>query len=96
MLDRKYIVDNAEQVKQNCQHRGVTADVDRLVDIEAQRRIKQNEAQELNTQANANNKLIKQAANDNERQLVIEAGRKLREQKDACLLFTSDAADALL
>ena len=90
MLDRKYIVDNAEQVKQNCQHRGVTADVDRLVDIEAQRRIKQNEAQELNTQANANNKLIKQAANDNERQLVIEAGRKLREQKDAAQTACDD------
>ena len=83
MLDRKYIVENAELVKQNCSRRGTSADVDQLVAIEAQRRVKLNEVQEFNTQANANNKLIKQAADDNERQKIIEAGRQLREQKDA-------------
>ena len=34
MLDRKFIVENAERVKQNCVHRGASADVDRLVDLE--------------------------------------------------------------
>ena len=38
MLDRKFIVENAEAVKQNCVNRGVEAEVDRLVELEAKRR----------------------------------------------------------
>ena len=34
MLDRKYIVEHADDVKQNCVHRGVNADVDQLVELE--------------------------------------------------------------
>ena len=83
MLDRKFIVGNVELVKENCVRRGAVADVDRLVAIEGERRVKLNEVQELNTQANANNKLIRQAADDRQRQKVIDAGRQLRDQKDA-------------
>ena len=38
MLDRKYILDNAELVKQNCLNRGASADVDKLVELETNRR----------------------------------------------------------
>ena len=38
MLDRKFITDHAEQVKLNCTHRGVSWDIDRLVELEAVRR----------------------------------------------------------
>ena len=38
MLDRKFLVENAAAVKQNCANRGVTCDVDRLVHLEEQRR----------------------------------------------------------
>ncbi len=48
MLDRKTIVENVELIKENCRRRGVQCEVDRLVDIEAQRRVKLQEAQELN------------------------------------------------
>ena len=82
MLDRKFIVDNAELVKKNCLRRGVNVDVDQLVAIESKRRIKLNEVQEFNKQANANNKLIRQAANDEQRQEIIATGRLLRNQKD--------------
>ena len=34
MLDRKFIVENADLVKQNCVSRGVKADVDRFVELE--------------------------------------------------------------
>ena len=37
MLDRRFIVENAELVEQNCQRRGAKADVDRFVALEAER-----------------------------------------------------------
>lgn len=83
MLDRKYIVENAEAVKQNCLARGVRVDVDRLVDLELQRKTKMNDAQELNRQANETSKLIGGAKSNEEREELKEQGRKLREQKDA-------------
>ncbi|MBP86543.1 MAG: serine--tRNA ligase [Planctomycetaceae bacterium] len=82
MLDRKYIVENAEAVKQNCIHRGIEADIDRLVTLEQQRRELLNQAQELNRQANEVAKTIGKAKNDAERDARKEEGRKLREQKD--------------
>lgn len=83
MLDRKYIVENAEAVKQNCLARGAQADVDRLVELELVRRTKLYEAQELNRQANETSKLIGKAASTEEREAFKEQGRHLRDQKDA-------------
>jgi seryl-tRNA synthetase len=40
MLHRKFIVDNADRVKQNCVGRGVKCDVDRLVELETARKAK--------------------------------------------------------
>jgi seryl-tRNA synthetase len=82
MLDRKYIVENAEAVKQNCINRGVTAEVDRLVSLEAKRRELLNQSQELNRQANEVSKTIGQAKDAAEREARKEEGRKLREEKD--------------
>lgn len=83
MLDRKYIVEHADDVKQNCIHRGVDADVDQLVQLESERREKQQQAQELNRQANEVSKSIGQAKDADEREARKEEGRRLREQKDA-------------
>ncbi len=38
MLDRKFIVENADVVQLNCQRRNSPADIKALVDAEAQRR----------------------------------------------------------
>ena len=38
MLDRKFIVENADLVKQNCVNRGVEVDVDRFVQLEQRRK----------------------------------------------------------
>ncbi len=62
MLDRKFIVENVELVKQNCVHRGVAADVDRLVELELLRRDKQREVEDLNRRANEVAKSIGKAA----------------------------------
>jgi seryl-tRNA synthetase len=83
MLDRKFIVENAAAVKQNCAARGVRVDVDRLVELELQRRTQLANAQELNRQANETSKLIGGAKSNEEREALKEQGRALREQKDA-------------
>ena len=83
MLDRKFIIENADKIKKNCEQRGVTCDVDRLVEFEAARRQKLQEVEEFNRQANAVAKTIGQAKDAAEREARKDEGRKLREQKDA-------------
>jgi len=91
MLDRKFIVENAALIKQNCTERGVRCDVDRLVELEAARKVKLQLAEELNRQANAVAKTIGQAKDAAEREARKEEGRRLREQKEA----TQGELDAL-
>ncbi len=80
MLDRKFIVENAELVQTNCKNRGLTVDVARLVELEAERKTRQAEVEELNRQANLVSKLIGKAKDDAEREAQKEEGRRLREQ----------------
>ncbi len=83
MLDRKLIVENAERIKTNCAHRGVQVDVDRLVELDNQRRQTLTDVEELNRRANEVAKSIGQAKDADEREARKEEGRKLRDQKDA-------------
>lgn len=83
MLDRKFIVENADLVERNCANRGVKAEVRKLVELEAQRREILADVQELNRRANEVSKTIGQAKDAAEREARKEEGRKLREQKDA-------------
>ncbi len=82
MLDRKFIVENAELVKQNCVNRGVNCEVDRLVELEKRRRELDQQTQELNRQANDFAKKIGQAKDASERETLKEQARQLREKKD--------------
>lgn len=82
MLDRKFVVENVDLVKQNCANRGVQADVDRIVSLETARKAKLQEAEEFNRQANEINKSIGKATAD-ERPQIIAEGKRLRELKDA-------------
>jgi len=79
MLDRKYIVENAELVKQNCARRGSKADVDRFLELDNQRREKQAEVDQFNRQANEVSKSIGQAKDAAERDARKEQGRQLRQ-----------------
>ena len=81
MLDRKFVVDNAEAVKANCVHRGTPAEIDRVVQLELQRRAKLSEAEEHNRQANAISAQMGKATPEQREQLK-EQGRTLREQKE--------------
>lgn len=80
MLDRKFIVENAESVKQNCTNRGVDADIERFVALETERRTLQTTVEELNRKANEVSKSIGKAKDADEREARKEEGRKLREQ----------------
>ncbi len=83
MLDRKFVLENLETVRQNCIHRGVPAEgLDRFLKVETERRAKQNEAEELNRQANDINSKMK-AATPEERESLKEQGKSLRERKEA-------------
>jgi seryl-tRNA synthetase len=81
MLDRKYVLENAEAVKKNCENRGVPAEIDRVVELEKQRRAKLAEAEEANRQANAISSQMGKATPEQREGLKL-AGRKLRELKD--------------
>jgi len=83
MLDRKYIVENAEPVRQNCANRGVRVDVDRVLELEALRKARQSEVDELNRQVNELSKSIGKAKDSAEREARKEEGRKLRERTAA-------------
>lgn len=83
MLDRKFIIQNPDLVRENCERRGVDCDVDRIVQLDKDRLEKLQLAQDLNQQANAKSKLIGKAKDADERQAMIEEGRRLREAKDA-------------
>jgi seryl-tRNA synthetase len=99
MLDRKFVVENAELVKANCAKRGAKAEVDRFLAIEADRRKLQASTEQLNQQANAVSKSIGQAKDPAEREARKEEGRKLREQVTATndqLKLATDEGDAIL
>jgi len=80
MLDRRFIVENAPLVKENCLRRGAKVDVDRLVALDGERRAKQSQVDDLNRQANEVSKSIGQTKDAAEREARKEAGRKLREE----------------
>jgi seryl-tRNA synthetase len=81
MLDRKFVLENADTVKKNCEDRGVSAEIDRIVDMEKQRRAKLAEAEEANRLANGVSARIGKASPE-ERESLKEEGRKLREAKE--------------
>ena len=77
MLDRKFIVENASLIQENCARRGVKCDVERLVQLETARRQKLQEVEELNRQANETQKRIGPAKDPAERETLKAAGRLL-------------------
>ena len=82
MLDRRFIFENVELVQENCEIRGVKADVARFAALETERRQLQQEVEELSRRANEISKSIGKAKDEAEREARKEEGRSLREQKD--------------
>ncbi len=99
MLDRRFVVEHADQVELNCQRRGSRAEVQRFVDLESQRKARQTEVDELNRKANEVSKSIGKAKDAAEREARKSEGRQLREQTTAAqaqLENIAAEADAIL
>ena len=92
MLDRKFILDNIDQVRTNCTNRGVSVDLDRWLALEEQRGDHQRSLEDFNRQANEVSKSIGKAKDAEEREARKEEGRRLREAKDEA----QKALDALV
>ncbi len=82
MLDKRFILENAELVQKNCTDRGGKVDVDRYVALETECRQLLQSVEELSRQANLVSKSIGKAKDDAERELRKDEGRRLREAKD--------------
>ena len=80
MLDRKFIVENAELVKQNCRNRNVQVDIDRFLSLDEERKALQVELEQLNRQSNEVSKSIGKAKDAAEREARKEEGRQLRDR----------------
>lgn len=94
MLDRNFVLANAEAVALNCRNRGVDVDVSRFVEIETDRRRTDQALQDAQRESNA-----LASAKDLSVEQKREKGRELRERRES-LKTKLDAlqaeADALL
>jgi seryl-tRNA synthetase len=80
MLDRKFILENLEQVQENCRNRNVQIDLDPFVKLEEERKTLQTQLEELKRRANVVSKSIAQAQDAAQREARKEEGRVLRVQ----------------
>src|SRR5262245_30427981 len=80
MLDVHFIRENVDAVKANCRNRNVRADVDRIVQLDDERRQVVQETQVLQQRQNALSKLIPKEKEPAKKQLLVQEGRSLREQ----------------
>ncbi len=80
MLDRKFIVENANLVRENCYNRGTPVVMDCFLDLEERRKAKLIEVEEFNRRANEVSKSIGKTKDPTEREERKEQGRLLRKQ----------------
>ena len=80
MLDPAFIRDHLEEVKANCRHRNVTADVDRVVQLEDERKRLVQETQRLQQRQNELSKQIPKEKDPAQKQALVQEGRSLREK----------------
>jgi seryl-tRNA synthetase len=89
MLDRRFIVENVELVRQNTLNRGSNADVYKFIRLEEMRKLLQAEVELLNQQANATSRSIPKTKDPQAREELVQDGRRLREQ---CTVRQSELA----
>jgi seryl-tRNA synthetase len=95
MLDRKFVVENLERVKQNCANRGVRVQIDRIAELDSRRKACQLEVDQLNRRANEVAKSIGKAKDPAQREALKEEGRRLRDQTAAAQAEMHQVADEL-
>ena len=83
MLDLQYILENRAAVEQNCDNRGISVNLDRLTELDAERRKCIQEGDELRREQKDVSSGIPKAKDTDERQQLIAKGKELREQINA-------------
>ncbi len=78
MLDLKFIVENIDLVKEGCRKKRVDVDIDKLIQIDNERRILIAEVDKLRNRQNAVSKEIPQKK-DNEKETLLAEMKKLKE-----------------
>lgn len=79
MLDIKYIRENKDEVKKNCQLRNIKCDVDELLKVDKDRINLLGEVEELNAQKNDLNDEINNAPDEKKKE-IIERGKKVKKE----------------
>lgn len=79
MLDIKFIRENAEEVKKNCENRNVKCDIDRLLELDKKRLNQLQYVEELQAEKNKLNDLLPSAQGD-EKTVLLEQGKAVKEK----------------
>jgi len=80
MLDIKFIRENAEAVKKNCEQRNIKCDVDNLIKLDDERKRLLQYVEELNAEKNKLNDLMVATKDQEEKKKVIEQGKALKDK----------------
>jgi seryl-tRNA synthetase len=80
MLDAAYIREHLDAVKANCVNRNVKADVERVVQLDDERKRLEQQTQTLQQRQNEVSKLIPKEKDAAKKQALIAEGKSLREQ----------------
>src|SRR5208337_1124819 len=79
MLDAQFIREHLDEVKANCRNRNVTADVDKVVELDNLRRERIQALQVVQQKLNEISKRVPQEKDQAKRKELIELGRASRE-----------------
>lgn len=79
MLDLKFIRENLEAVRENISKRNAAADADRVMSLYTERNRLMQELETLRRNRNENARKMKGKVNPQKRELLIDAGKKLKE-----------------
>jgi len=82
MLDIKFIRENPEKVKKSCQNKGVDADIDRLLEIDGQRKQTLLAIEDMRAKKNIASREISQSKDKNQREKLILEMKELDENND--------------
>src|SRR5579875_921238 len=80
MLDAAFIRENLDAVKTNCRNRNVKADVDRVVQLDDERKRLVQQTQVIQQRQNEVSKLIPKEKDPAKKQELITEGKRLREE----------------
>lgn len=82
MLDLRFIEENADQVRENCRLRGYDSDVDELLRLNADRKRRQGEMDDIRRQANEIAKSFKQGVSEEKREQAKQLNAQLADLEE--------------